>query len=113
MDTVLRLNPRGSVGRIIPLAMIDAYYFERDYVAALEVAERTVRAYPKFPPPHLYLAAALGQVGRFDEASVAMQRAIDIAPQQIDYYVRKRPPWYRVEDYEHTLDGLRKAGREG
>jgi hypothetical protein len=25
-------------------------------------------------------------------------------------YTRQRPPWYRPEDYEHMLDGLRKAG---
>jgi adenylate cyclase len=28
-------------------------------------------------------------------------------------YVRQRAPWYRVEDYEHMLEGLRKAGWEG
>jgi hypothetical protein len=28
-------------------------------------------------------------------------------------YVRARVPWHRAEDYEHMLDGLRKAGWEG
>jgi len=27
-----------------------------------------------------------------------------------DMYVRQRVPWHRAEDYEHMLDGLRKAG---
>jgi hypothetical protein len=25
-------------------------------------------------------------------------------------YVRARVPWHRAEDYEHMLEGLRKAG---
>jgi hypothetical protein len=28
-------------------------------------------------------------------------------------YVRHRVPWHRVEDYEHMLDGRRKAGWRG
>ena len=30
-----------------------------------------------------------------------------------EFYVRSRPPWFRPKDYEHTLEGLRKAGWEG
>jgi hypothetical protein len=28
-------------------------------------------------------------------------------------YVRERVPWHRAEDYEHMLDGLRKAVWQG
>jgi hypothetical protein len=28
-------------------------------------------------------------------------------------YVRQRLPWWRVEEYEQLLEGLRKAGWEG
>jgi adenylate cyclase len=28
-------------------------------------------------------------------------------------YVRQRVAWHRPEDYEHMLDGLRKAGWNG
>jgi adenylate cyclase len=28
-------------------------------------------------------------------------------------YVYQRAPWIRPEDYEHLLEGLRKAGWEG
>jgi adenylate cyclase len=27
-------------------------------------------------------------------------------------FVRQRAPWMRVEDYQHLLEGLRKAGWE-
>jgi adenylate cyclase len=113
IDTVLRLNPRGSVGWIASHALIAAHYLERNYIAAVEEAKALLRAHPTYPPIYLYLAMALGQLGRIDEAGHALRRAVDIEPQQIDYYLRKRPPWIRLEDYEHWLEGLGKAGWEG
>ena len=34
-------------------------------------------------------------------------------PKSFDMYVRQRAPWFRPEDYNHMLEGLRKAGWEG
>jgi adenylate cyclase len=34
-------------------------------------------------------------------------------PRSFEFYVRSCPPWFRAEDYEHMLDGLRKAGWQG
>ena len=42
-----------------------------------------------------------------------MQRLLELSPQSIDLYIRSHLPWLRPEDYEHLLDGLRKAGWEG
>jgi adenylate cyclase len=55
---------------------------------------------------------ALGQLGRLGEASKALQRAIAIAPKSFDMFVRQRVAWMRDEDYQHMLEGLRKAGWE-
>jgi adenylate cyclase len=54
-----------------------------------------------------------GQNGRLDKAKQALQQAIALAPKSFDIYVRQRAPWMRSEDYEHMLEGLRKAGWEG
>jgi len=27
-----------------------------------------------------------------------------------DHYARHRPPWFGLKDFEHMLEGLRKAG---
>ena len=32
------------------------------------------------------------------------------APQSFEFYVRHRPAWHRPENFEHMLEGLRKAG---
>jgi adenylate cyclase len=86
------------------------HYFLREYNAAVEVLKETIRSYPHYPWLHYRLAAALGQLGRVGEAQAALQKAIAIAPQSMDMFVRHRLPWVRPEDHEHLLDGLRKAG---
>jgi adenylate cyclase len=87
-----------------------AHYFARDYEAAEDAARRVIRLYPDFPLIYRWLAAALGQAGRADEARDALNKAIAIGSGSFDMYVRARVPWHRAEDYEHMLEGLRKAG---
>jgi adenylate cyclase len=88
-------------------------YFCRDYVAAVEVAKRAIRSYPDFPNPYRWLAAALGQLGRIEEAKEALQQAIAIVPGAFERTVWGRVPWMRPEDHAHMLEGLRKAGWQG
>lgn len=49
-------------------------------------------------------------MGRLDEARIALQQAMTISPMAFDFHVRSHLPWFRREDHEHMLDGLRKAG---
>jgi adenylate cyclase len=88
-------------------------YFQREYEAAIEAANRAIRSYPDFPNTYRWLAAALGQLGRIEEAREALEKAIAIAPASFHMYVRQRVPWHRSEDHAHMLEGLRKAGWQG
>jgi len=115
--TAMQLDPRSSPGadsgRLNMLAI--SYYFEGDYAAAAEAARRTIARYPiaRFPNnlmPYRWLAASLGQLGRTDEAREALHAAMTTDPKAFDRFVANRVPWHRPEDYEHMLDGLRKAG---
>jgi len=90
-----------------------AHYFCREYEAAAAAAKRVIRSYPEFPLSHRWLAAALGQLGRAQEARQALDRAVAIAPASFDVYVRGRAPWWRPEDHAHVLEGLGKAGWVG
>jgi len=85
-------------------------YFAREYEAAIEAATKVINSYPDHPLVYRWLAAALGQAGRIDEAKEALAKAIAVAPASFDLYVRHRVPWHRPEDHAHTLEGLRKAG---
>jgi adenylate cyclase len=110
LERSIRLDPRHprSAGRLNQMAL--GLYFSRDYVAAIEVANQAIRSYPDFANPYRWLAAALGQLGRVEEAKEALQKAMAIVPALFERNVRGRVPWMRPEDHAHMLEGLRKAG---
>jgi hypothetical protein len=81
--------------------------------AVIEAAKRLIRSYPDFPMIYRWPAAALGQLGRTDEAKNALEKAMSLAPAAFEMYVRNRVPWFRQEDHAHLIEGLRKAGWKG
>jgi adenylate cyclase len=89
------------------------HYFSGDYAASIEAAKRLIRSYPDFPMVYRWSAAALGQLGRAAEAREELEKAMARAPTAFDMYVRKRAPWFRPEDHDHLVEGLRKAGWKG
>jgi TolB-like protein len=90
------------------VTLVTAYYFLREYENAVEAARDVLRPHPGHPYVNIYLAAALGQLGRRQEAEDALNKAM--ASKAFDVLARRRPPYTRVEDHEHKLEGLRKAG---
>jgi len=108
----IRLDPHSVVIYIWLFHIALAHYSLREYETVIEVAKQTLLSYPDHPVLLPLLAEALGQVGRLDEAKQCLHRAIALVPQFFDMYVRQRHPCMRPEDYEHMLEGLRKAGWE-
>ena len=106
----LALDPRGPalVNRLNQLAL--AHYLARDYAAAVDAAARAIRAFPDFPSPYRWRAAALGQLGRKSEAAADVEKAMALSPGEWDFQVRNRPPWFSGEAHAHMLDGLVRAG---
>ena len=90
-----------------------SYYFERDYLKSVEAARRRLARHPDVSSTYRWLAAALGQLDRTEEARAALHKAVELSPRAFELYTRRRPPWHRPEDHEHMLDGLRKAGWQG
>jgi adenylate cyclase len=113
MLAALRLSPRDPLNALPSYQIGVSYYFERDYLNALEVFKRTVSRHPEFPLTYRYLAATFGELRHLEEAQGALQQVKSISPASFDSYVSARPPWLRPSDYEHLLDGLRKAGWQG
>jgi adenylate cyclase len=107
----LRVDPRGPDSAWVMHQFAISYYFEHDYPKSAEAARRTLARHPEISSTYRWLAAALGQLDRTDEARVALHKAIGLSPRS--FYTHRRPPWHRPEDYEHMLDGLRKAGWDG
>ena len=113
LERGIRLDPRDPRSGVSVNQVVLGLYLCRDYDAAIGAARRVIRSYPDHPLVYRWLAAALGQAGRVDEAREALAKAIAIAPTSFDLYVRHRAPWHRPEDYAHMLEGLRKAGWQG
>jgi adenylate cyclase len=113
LDLALALDPHGLITPAALHHRAMGCYLERNYTAAEEISRRTIKAFPEFPRPYLFHAAALGQLGRPDEAQTALEAATEVSPSHFQYTVGSRPPYYRPEDHEHLLEGLRKAGWRG
>jgi adenylate cyclase len=106
--TSTRLDPADPIAYQRSYLIAVGYYFLRDYLAAVDAARESHRSYADHPFARHWLAAALGQLGRADEAREALEQAFALAPGQ-----PRRPPWTRPQDHEHMLEGLRKAGWDG
>jgi len=113
LERSIRLDPRDPGQPLRLMRMAVGFYYSREYAAAVEAAKRAIRSYPDFRAPYRWLAAALGQMSRTEEAKEALEKAITMAPGWLDMYVRGRVPWMRPEDHAHMVEGLRKAGWTG
>ena len=113
LEKCIRLDPRNPNNNLQLLVITISHYLSREYDAAVEAAKRGIRAYPDHSNQYRWLAAALGQTGRIEEAKEVLAKAIAMAPAAFDMFVRRRVPWHRPEDHAHMLEGLRKAGWEG
>jgi adenylate cyclase len=110
LERSIRLDPRDPQSAVRLSRMALGLYFSGEYAATVDVSKQAIRSYPEFPNPYRWLAAALGQLGRIEEAKEALQQAIAILPAAFERTVRGRVPWMRPEDHAHMLEGLRKAG---
>jgi adenylate cyclase len=113
VEKCIRLDPRNPDLAHHLLVVTIGFYYSREYDAAVEAAKHGIRSYPDHSNQYRWLAAALGQTGRVEEAKEMLAKAIAIAPAAFDMFVRRRVPWHRPEDHAHMLEGLRKAGWEG
>jgi adenylate cyclase len=105
----ITLDPGDAMSPTRMLQLAVAYYFCRDYEGTIDAARRVIRAHPNSLMAYRWLAAALGQCGRRDEAADALHKAEDLSPAARGNF-GARVPWMRDEDNAHLLEGLQKAG---
>ena len=88
-------------------------YLMYDYEKALQVARLSVQRAPHYPIGQRSLANALAQLGRMEEAREALAAFLALSPNYNDETARRSAVFRRESDYEHYVEGLRKAGWEG
>jgi adenylate cyclase len=113
LEEQLRRDPFGPASHSRRGQVAIAHYLRGDYEAAVAAARQAIRLFPGYSARYRWLSAALGQLGRIDEASEVLAEAASFGSADFDGYARQRPPWLRPEDHEHMLAGLRKAGWQG
>jgi adenylate cyclase len=106
----IRLDPRRAFYPYSRNQIAMSYDLECDYETTVAEATRLIADRPDFPHAYRWLAAALGELARGDEARAALDKAIETGPDEFRLYVEQRVPSMRQIDYDHMLDGLRKAG---
>ena len=87
-----------------------AYLMARNYEAAVNVGRRVAKANPDFVNSSKPLIAALGHLGRVDEAKPYVEKLLQIAP---GFTVRSHGesyPFANEYDRVHYMEGLRLAG---
>jgi adenylate cyclase len=96
---------------LVPAALGMAHYVLQQYSEALPPLRECAARAPNMRIGHLWLAATCAQLGRIEEARAAAAEVLRIEPQWTN--LRTGATIYvfrRLEDAQHLLEGLRKAG---
>ena len=109
----LRIDARDTANWLVRNQLGMSYYYESNYLMAVETLEQASRLSPNYPEVQFSLAAALGQLGRVSEAQEILERGMRLLPVDTQTRFPTIVPRRRREDLEHFLDGLRKAGWQG
>jgi adenylate cyclase len=74
LQTSLRLEPRGQASAFRLQHIGIGFYFSRAYDDAVDAFEQAIRSFPEVPGTYTWLPAALGQLGRTEEAKQRSNR---------------------------------------
>lgn len=80
------------------------------YQEAVEFLKRRLVRNPWTDTSRVLLAACYGQLGRFDEAREVWKEVFRVNPDYSLEHRRAVLPYKNPADFEHVVDGLRKAG---
>ena len=104
----IALNPHHPFNYSFHLAQ--AYYILGRYDAAIATLSRILETNPGAERVHVWLAAALAQAGRTDEARWETDQVLTADPDFNLQRAREIYPFRHDVDMDHLISGLRKAG---
>lgn len=109
LQQFLSASPRDPIRPVRMTQFATSLYLDKDYEGAERVAKQVIRQYPGSMAAHRWLAASLGQLGREAEAQKTLRTFLDMSPYSANQFIN-RAPFFGIDDYQHMLEGLRKAG---
>jgi len=111
IEKAIRLNPHHPYNYKFHLGQ--AYYVLGRYPEAISTFRAAMSTNPTAERCHVWLAAALGQSERFDEAAFEIEQALKSNPDLSVAGIKEMFPFEDPTDLDRFLDGLRKAGLAG
>ena len=87
-----------------------AYVFKGDYLRAATIGRRVVNSNPEFSNGYKPLIAALGHLGRREEAQAYVEKLRRMEPHFTVEHFGKVYPFRRDSDRQRYMQGLRLAG---
>ena len=90
-----------------------AYFFKHDYEQAVAIGRRAAKANPDFVNGYKPLIAALGHLGRLEEATPYIDKLLRLEPNFTVMSFGTVYPFLREADRDHYMQGLLLAGVPG
>jgi adenylate cyclase len=109
LATAFRLDPNNDQDPHLHY-LAQAYFCMGRYEDAAAVLKRRIVRKPDTDMSRVLLAACCGHLGRVEEARSLWQEALAISPGYSLEHRRRVLPYKDPADFEHVVDGLRKAG---
>jgi TolB-like protein/cytochrome c-type biogenesis protein CcmH/NrfG len=106
----LRLSPRDPMGAIYQGVGSYIQFACRRYDEAIKLARESLRQRADFVGAHRVLTASAGMTGDRKLSVIALQGLRQVQPGISLEWVARELPMRNVEDREHYLEGLRRAG---
>jgi tetratricopeptide (TPR) repeat protein len=110
LDRYRDLAPFDPYFRYWEIASTIAYTFKGDYERAVSIGRRAVKANPEFSNAYKPVIAALGHLGRRDEAAPYIKKLLSLEGNFTVASFGKVYPIRKLEDRERYMQGLRLAG---
>ncbi len=110
LDRYKALSPLDPHAGLLDLGLVSAALLRRDHARAAILGRQASELNPGFRPMLKFTAAALGHLGRRQEAAPVLRRLMAIAPGLTVAGFRAGSPFEQRSDTEHVAAGLRLAG---
>ena len=108
VERAIRLSPLDPQTYLFHSWLGVCHFFAGRFEEAIKWCERSSQAKPRYFEPWVTMAAALGELGRVDEAARALRKARELIPRlSLTVFRRPRPEgtlWPKL------IQGLQKAG---
>ncbi|HJS33194.1 MAG TPA: tetratricopeptide repeat protein, partial [Alphaproteobacteria bacterium] len=108
IERAMKLSPRDPQTYLFHNWLAFCHFVAGRFDEAIQFAERSVRPKPRYFEGWVYMAAALAERGRGDDASRAIKKALELVP-PLTLAVYRRPRMAGTL-WQKLVDGLEKAG---